>query len=100
MPLDGRMPKKQPPVNPPHVSLRSLRRATGLSLEQVCAAVTDITGAKTSVTRGTLSAIETGLRGPSRQMLDALAVAYGLDPGDITTDYEPRNRRSVEQVPA
>lgn len=84
---------------PPHVSLRNLRRASKLTLEQVCDAVTDILGSGTPMTRGALSAIETGLRGPSQQVLDALAVAYGLDPGDIVTDFEPRGR-AIEQVPA
>lgn len=81
---------QRPTKVPPHVSLRILRKASGLTLDQVAAAVTEVTGAKRPVTRGAISAIESGLRGASSQMLDALAVAYGLDPGDITTTYEPR----------
>lgn len=84
--------KQRATKTPPHVSLRNLRRASKLTLEEVCAAVTEITGTKKPMTRGALSAIESGLRGASQQVLDALAVAYGLEPGDITTDYEPRNR--------
>lgn len=77
---------------PPHVSLRSLRRVSGLTLEQAGAAVAEVLGMKQPMTRGALSAIESGLRGPSQQVLDALAVVYGLDPGDIVTDFEPRQR--------
>lgn len=79
---------------PPHVSLRNLRRASGLSLDDVCRAISETLDLPPNkpFTRGALSAIEGGLRGPSQQVLDALAVAYGLDPGDIVTDFEPRTR--------
>lgn len=93
------MPKTYPAArdtkNPPHVSLRNLRRASNLTLDEVCAAVSDVTHGKQTLTRGALSAIESGLRGPSVQVLDALAVAYGLDPGDITTDFTPRSTTSA-----
>jgi transcriptional regulator with XRE-family HTH domain len=88
-------PPQRPLKTPPHTSLRNLRRVAGLTLEQVCEAVTEITGASKPMTRGALSAIESGLRGPSQQTLDALAVAYGLDPGDLVTDFEPRAREAV-----
>lgn len=81
--------------NPPHVSLKNLRRVAGLTQEQVCASVTEILGLKTAMTRGALSAIESGLRGASREVLDALAVTYGLDPGDLVTDFEPRRREAI-----
>lgn len=77
---------------PPHTSLRNLRRVSGLTLEQVCEAVTEIAHLSKPMTRGSLSAIESGLRGASQPILDALAIAYGLDAGDITTDYDPRGR--------
>lgn len=70
---------------PPHVSLKSLRKAAGLTHEQVCRAVGDATDGRVTLTRGALSAIESGLRGASAPMLRALELAYGLDPGDITT---------------
>jgi hypothetical protein len=38
------------------------------------------------------------MRGASQQMLDALAVAYGCEPGDITTDYQPRSSRLHGEV--
>lgn len=41
-------------------------------------------------TRGALSAIESGLRGISAELLDALNDVYGFSPGTITTDYVPR----------
>lgn len=84
----------RPRKTPPHVSLRNLRRASKLSLDDVCEALTETLGLppEKPFTRGGLSAIEGGLRGPSQDVLDALAVIYGLDPGDIVTDYEPRQR--------
>lgn len=93
-------PAPRPTRTPPHISLRNLRRVSGLTLEQVCEAVTEITGSSKPMTRGALSAIETGLRGPSQQVLDALAVAYGLDPGDLVTDFEPRKREVQTEEPA
>lgn len=76
---------------------------SGLTLEQVAAAVTDILEIQPpekAVTRGAISAIESGLRGASVQMLDAIAVAYGLEPGDLTTDYAPRRWDSELEEPA
>lgn len=78
--------------NPPHATLRGLRKASGMTLERVCDEVTRILGLPDGkrVQRGTLSLIESGQRGASQQMLDALAVAYGMDPGDLVTDFTPR----------
>lgn len=83
---------------PPHVSLRGLRKASGMTLEQVADAVTEVLGATPAINRGTISAIESGIRGASTRMLDALAVAYGMEPGDIVTDYQPRRRELPEAV--
>lgn len=87
-----RYPKPRPVKTPPHVSLRGLRKATGMTLEQVCDAASEALGLppEKRIQRGTLSLIESGQRGASQQMLDALAVAYGMDPGDIVTDFVPR----------
>lgn len=91
--------------SPPHVSLRALRTVSGLTLEQVALSVTEelhrrkVLKPGATVSRGTLSAIESGLRGASTDMLEALAVAYGLAPADIVTDYQPRPR-GLEGVPA
>lgn len=87
------MPKydaQRPPKTPPHVSLRSLRIVSGMSLDQVAIAASEILGRDKPMNRGTIAAIESGIRGASPAMLDAIAVAYGLDPGSIVTDYEPR----------
>lgn len=87
--------KQRQPKSPPHISLRAVRAASGLTLDQVAATVTEILGIeppKSPVNRGTISAIESGLRGASSEMLDAIAVAYGFQPGDITTNYVPRAR--------
>jgi len=69
-----------------------------MTLEQVCEAASKALGLEgdKGVHRGTLSAIESGTRGASVQMLDALAVAYGMDPGDIVTDFAPREWRADE----
>lgn len=102
LPLTRAMPSKydqqRAAKTPPHVSLKALRKAAGLTHEQVCQAVADATEGRTTLTRGGLSAIESGLRGASFDMLRALELAYGLDPGDIDTDYQPRMWR--EAVPA
>lgn len=76
--------------------MKGIRKATGLTLDQVAAAVNEVLGRAESkrVNRGTISAIENGLRGASVQMLDAIAVAYGMEPGDIVTDYQPRQREA------
>lgn len=80
------------PKTPPHVTLRGLRKASGMTLEQVCEAASEALGLppEKRIQRGSLSLIESGQRGASQQMLDALAVAYGMDPGDIVTDFVPR----------
>ena len=77
-------------VTPPHVSLRALRIACGKTLDQVCALVEEATGQQ--LTRGALSAIESGLRGASAETLRGLAAAFGLAPEDLDTQYEPRGR--------
>lgn len=85
--------KQRKPKTPPHATLRGLRKASGLTLDAVAAAVTEILKsdpAAPAVNRGTISAIESGLRGASVPMLNALAIAYGMEPGDIVTDYVPR----------
>ena len=82
----------------PHATMKGVRKATGLTLDQVAEAVNEVLGRAESkrVNRGTISAIENGLRGASVQMLDAIAVAYGMEPGDLVTDYQPRQRELDE----
>lgn len=66
---------------PPTVSIRSLRIATGRTLEDVCKAFEEI--ADKPLTKGALSAIESGLRGVSPETARFLALAYGLDENSI-----------------
>lgn len=75
---------------PPHITLRAHR----LSLEPVPTLdeIADRIEAQTGdrPTKGALSAIESGLRGVSAELLDALNAAYGFPEGTITVDYAPR----------
>lgn len=66
---------------PPVVSLRSLRIATGRTLDDVCKSFEEI--ANKPLTKGALSAIESGLRGVSPETARFLALAYGLDENAI-----------------
>lgn len=75
-------------VTPPHVDLQSLRLAVGITIDELCARIAETTG--TAPTRGAISALENGHRGASADLLEAIAVAYGLSPGAITTTYRPR----------
>lgn len=72
---------------PPHVSVKTLRQVRGWTLDQLAAAIHDATGA--NYQRGTLSAIESGLRGLSAKAVGDLAAAYGITPEQIATDYTP-----------
>lgn len=74
---------------PPHVPLGTLRTALGLTLDQVCERVAD-ENPTLGLTRGHLSGVENGHRGASAELLDALAVAYGIAPSAVSTDYAPR----------
>ena len=78
---------------PPHVALADLRFISGKTLDEVCGAASEVLDRP--LTRGALSAIENGLRGASPKVLGALEVAYGLRPGALVTDYEPRAREAV-----
>lgn len=75
------------------MSVGVLRRVSGLKLDEVCDQIEDITGDRP--TKGALSAIENGHRGASAELLAALEMVYGLQPGDITTTYVPRNTPHV-----
>lgn len=78
---------------PPHISLADLRSISGKTLDDICEAVSEELGQP--MTRGALAAIESGLRGASTRTLAALEVAYGLRPGSLVTDYQPRSREAV-----
>ena len=92
--LRSKYEAQRPRRTPPHVSLASLRAATGLTIDQVITRI-EQEFPEIRPTRGAISAIENGHRGASVQMLAALCAAYGLPDGAITTDYEPRAREAV-----
>lgn len=75
---------------PPHVPIRALREATETTLEELAAGLSEILGSHPS--RGTLSAIESGRRGASPELLAAIEEFFCLTRGTITTTYRPRPR--------
>lgn len=81
---------------PPHVPLVVLRKALGLRLDDVVAKVNIALGKDLDdpkrFARGSMSAIELGHRGASKEILAALEIAYGMEPGSITTSYAPFER--------
>lgn len=93
-----RYAKQRARKTPPHISLKAHRIALGLSLDQVAERVVENTGDRP--TKGTLSAIESGLRGVSADLLAALEDAYSLPAGSITTDYEPRTTPATKESAA
>lgn len=80
---------------PPHIPLKVLRDALGLTLDQARELAREKGGV--DLTRGALSGIENGHRGASAPTLAALEAAYGLPAGSLTTDYTPTSntRRSA-----
>ncbi|WP_094359994.1 helix-turn-helix domain-containing protein [Mycobacterium marinum] len=87
--------RQRPKVSIPVVPTSVLRKAKGLTLQDVCNHLRDEHGM--AVDRGTISAIENGHRGGSVKMLAAYADALGIAVTAIDTQYEPR-QRSVKAV--
>lgn len=88
-----RYDKQRDRITPPHVPLGVLRAASRMTLDEVCERVNEYLQPKTdreAFKRGSLSAVENGHRRPSARVLAGLEFAYGLRPGDIVTDYAPR----------
>jgi transcriptional regulator with XRE-family HTH domain len=81
-------------VVPPHVSLHHLRVAVGLTIDGLRDRISEATG-QPAPTRGAISAVENGHRGASAEMLHAIALAYGLPDGAITTTYQPRRTQGA-----
>jgi hypothetical protein len=79
--IDTRRPRRQPPL----VGIGALRRAHGWTLDQVRFRVAEILDAP-PLSRGSLSAIESGSRGASPQVLAALAQVYGLAITDLVVE--------------
>jgi transcriptional regulator with XRE-family HTH domain len=80
------------PKIPPHVKLKAVRQRLGFSLEDVAKGMSARTGL--SHNKGTISAIENGVRGVSPEFLEHLEAIYGLAPDSITTNYVPQPRRT------
>lgn len=86
----ARYANQRPTARIPVVTIATLRKAKGLTLQAVCDHINAEHNFPKEVVRGTISAIENGHRGASAQMLTAIADALGLHPSEIDTTYEPR----------
>lgn len=91
--MPSRYTQQRPRRIPPHISLADMRYLSGKTLDEVCAAASEVLDRP--LTRGALSAIENGHRGASTRVLAALEVAYGLRSGALVTDYQPRKREDA-----
>ena len=67
-------------------------------LDDICDGVESVTGDRPA--RGTLSAVETGVRGVSAELLAALEQVYQLPSGAITTSYTPRSTPATSEAVA
>lgn len=79
------------PKPSPCVPIRYVRQAANLTLEEVSQRLQESTGRIYG--KGTLSAVESGQRGASSELLEALEAAYELPAGSIQTEYQPRAPR-------
>lgn len=75
---------------PPHVPLKALRIVARITLDQLADELAELLDERP--TRGTLSAIESGSRGASTELISAIEQVYGLDAGTVTTSYRPRQK--------
>lgn len=99
----GRGRRPAPEVLTPEgpISLRELRLNRGWSLDDVVTkvnALQQIGEGRGVVSRGTLSAIETGLRGMSVTMAQQLEQAYGLPPATLPVYERPGARRPLPAI--
>lgn len=92
----GRRGEARKSHTPPHVPIKALRIVAGITLDVLATEIGQITGRKPA--RGTLSAIESGIRGASTEMLRAIEQAYALPSGMVTTDYDPRRPATESPV--
>lgn len=81
---------------PPFVELAGVRRLLGLKQSEVCDKIAVLIGK--SFTVGALSAIETGQRGASPEVLSAIQTALGIHAGDLHTAWEPSHSRRKGDV--
>ncbi|MGW2666100.1 helix-turn-helix domain-containing protein [Nocardia tengchongensis] len=80
---------------PPYVSLRDVRVALDLSLDDLRDRIKVMTHRE--ISNGSLSAIETGQRGASREALADIEAALHLPSGSISTTYLPRHERGYDR---
>ncbi|WP_083213339.1 helix-turn-helix domain-containing protein [Mycobacterium malmoense] len=93
MPQGSKYQNQRKSKTPPHVPAKYVRLAAGLTLEAVAARIKAQTNRQYSV--GAISAIESGTRGGSPELMEAYEAALGLPPGTIRIDYIPRAPRGV-----
>lgn len=86
------------PVSVPVIPLAVARKLAGKTLQDVCDHINDEFEFPKKVERGTISAIENGIRGASVEMLVAIASALSISADDIDTEYEPRRARHPKVV--
>ncbi|MEW5810313.1 helix-turn-helix domain-containing protein [Mycobacterium sp. C3-094] len=97
----GKYANQRQKVTAPVVTTATLRKALGITLQDVCDHINGEFDFPKPVERGTISAIENGHRGASAQMLAAIASALGIPVEAIDTQYSPRRSGAVvTQVPA
>lgn len=85
--------KQRAKVPPPHVPIGVLRAVSGKTLEYVVTQMNRLDPDRIRPwTTGGLSAVETGHRGASPEMLVLLARVFQIDPALIDTAYTPRSR--------
>lgn len=81
---------------PPFVELAGIRRLLGLKQAHICEKVAVLIGK--SFTVGAFSAIETGQRGASPEVLAAIQTALGLHAEDLKTSWAPSHSRRKAEV--
>src|SRR5674476_405393 len=87
--------QQRPLTTPPHVSLGDLRAAVGLTLDQLAEHIAETGHPKPS--RGHLSAIESGLRGPLRHGQGVAGLPPVLVPLDVR-EVEPPEPADLEST--
>lgn len=94
MPNSDKYRSQRPKKTPPQVSLQTLRRyVLKLTIDEVIERVRqELNAPDLKLSRGHISALETGTRGVSQDLLDALCLVYGIPQGSIVTDGTPRTR--------
>jgi hypothetical protein len=98
LPYIGHMPTRPANIGrrrqkrtPPHVPIKALRLVANWTLDDLADAIGALQDPDVErPSRGTLSAIESGTRGASTELLTAIEQVFRLEPGMITTTYRPR----------